>query len=254
MRVRVGLDRAATINGNFDGQTLTFIYNSPTDAWALVGAPVWSAVGERTLVLEAIAPEGERSHFSRGVVVQEAALGVQQINLPADQNTLLAPGLRPAEDRYIAELLRHVSPEPLWEGAFGIPAEGIRTSPFGVGRSYQGRPISNYHGGIDMAALEGTGIFAPANGIVIMAEPLFVRGNVIIIDHGVGVYTLYFHLSELYVQLGESVARGDLIGLMGTTGLSTGSHLHWEVRLGEIFVDPDEWLAQDFRLTAALTP
>ena len=248
MIIGVQLDRAATVNGDFDGQQLTFIYNTPTDAWALVGVPVWSAIGERPLVLEAISPDGQHTYFSRGTFVQESAFIVQNINVPATQNLLLANGLRPAEDLYLAELLRHVSPEPLWEGPFTLPAQGRRTSPFGAHRIYQDGRAKGYHGGLDIAAPEGTAIFAPATGVVVMAESLFVRGNVIILDHGAGVYSLYFHLSQLNVALGQQVARGELIGLMGTTGLSTGSHLHWEVRIGDIFVDPDEWLMQDFRV------
>lgn len=247
MVVRVAMDRAGTINGDFDGQSLTFLYDSPTDAWALVGVPVWSEVGPRPLVLEAISPDGQHTHMNGIISVQQGEFIVQNINLPESRNSLLAAGLRPAEDRYMAEILRDVSPEPLWVGAFGIPAEGRRTSPFGAHRIYDGGQATGYHGGIDMAAAQGTGIFAPAAGVVVMAEPLFVRGNVIILDHGAGVQSLYFHLSELSVTLGQPVARGDLLGLMGTTGLSTGSHLHWEVRIGEIFVDPDEWLGQDFR-------
>lgn len=246
--IKVGLDRAATINGDFDGQALTFFYLSPTSAWSLVGIPVWSQVGNRPLALEAISPQGQSSTTYLNIPVQDGGFAAQNINLPTDQNPLLAPGLRSAEDRYIAQMLRRVSPTPLWEGPFGIPAEGIRTSPFGANRSYQGGPIVSYHGGIDMAAPQGTPIFAPAAGVVMMAEPLFIRGNVIIIDHGLGVHSLYFHLFEMNVVPGQPVARGDVLGLMGTTGLSTGSHLHWEVRLGEIFVDPDEWLAQDFRV------
>ncbi|MBA3532526.1 MAG: M23 family metallopeptidase, partial [Ardenticatenales bacterium] len=96
---------------------------------------------------------------------------------------------------------------------------------------------------------EGTSIYAPAVGTVVMAEPLFVRGNAIILDHGAGVYTLYFHLAQIDVAPGQQVAQGEQIALMGTTGLSTGSHLHWEVRVGEVFVDPSEWFAQEFRFS-----
>ncbi len=248
MTIKVQLDRAAMVSGDFDGQSLTFVYNSPTEAWALVGVPVWSAVGERPLVLDAISPDGQRTPLSRQVLVQEGSFITQSINLPDTQNFLLSDGLRPAEDRYMSDVLRQVSPQPLWNASFAIPAEGYRTSPFGAHRIYQGGEATGYHGGIDMAAAEGTTIMAPEAGVVVLAEPLFVRGNVVILDHGVGVHTLYFHLSSLQVTVGQSVARGDILGLMGTTGLSTGSHLHWEVRIGEIFVDPDEWIAQDFRV------
>lgn len=245
--VRVQLGRAAQLSGDFDGQPLTFAYLSPTDAWALVGVPPWSALGERRLVLEAVAADGERAHHQVALLVQETIFEVQAINVPPEQGDLLLTGLRPAEDEYLASVLRQVSPEPLWDGPFGIPAQGIRTSPYGARRSYQGGPLTGYHGGLDWAAPEGTPLYAAAPGVVVVAEPLVVRGNVVVLDHGLGVHTLYFHLSELAVTPGQQVAQGERLGAVGTTGLSTGSHLHWEVRIGEIFVNPDEWLAQDFR-------
>lgn len=245
--IRVQLGRAAQLSGDFDGQPLTFAYLSPTDAWALVGVPPWSALGERRLVLEAVAADGQRAHYQSALPVQETTFAVQAINVPPEQDSLLLTGLRPAEDEYLASVLREVSPEPLWDGPFGIPAQGIRTSPYGARRSYQGGPLTGYHGGLDWAAPEGTPIYATAPGVVVLAESLVVRGNVVVLDHGLGVHTLYFHLSALAVTPGQRVAQGDFLGAMGTTGLSTGSHLHWEVRIGEIFVNPDEWLAQDFR-------
>ena len=173
--------------------------------------------------------------------------GMADLEMVAVQAELLATGLRPAEDRYLRAVLENFTPEVLWSGPFLLPAEGFRTSPFGARRSYQGGPATGYHGGIDLAAPEGTAIYAAAAGVVVMAEPVFVRGNLVILDHGAGVHTLYFHLSQLNVTVGQRVTSGELLGLMGTIGLSTGSHLHWEVRIGDLFVDPDEWLTQEFR-------
>ncbi len=247
LQVRVTLDRAATLYGDWDGQPITFLYNSPTEAWAVLPVAPWNAVGERYLLVEAVAPEGQRSYHQIPVTVLETPFEVQYIDVPAEQADLLATGLRPAEDRYLRGVLESFSPEVRWNGIFSTPSDGFRTSPFGARRSYQGGPPTGYHGGIDLAAPEGTPIYAAANGVVVLAEPLFVRGNIVVIDHGVGVHTLYFHLSQLNVTVGQIVTAGEVIGFMGTTGLSTGSHLHWEVRIGDVFVDPDEWLTQEFR-------
>ncbi len=244
--VRVSLGRAATVSGDFDGQPLTFLYDSPTEAWALVGVPPWSALGERPLAVEVVAPEGAVARASQPVAVRATAFELQAIDVSPEQEFLLATGLRPTEDAYLAATLQPMSPLRLWDGPFGIPAEGIRTSPYGAQRAYAGGPVTSYHGGLDFAAPEGTGVFAPAAGVVVMAEPLYVRGNTIILDHGAGVYSLYFHLSQSNVVPGQRVERGELIGLIGTTGLSTGAHLHWEVRIGAVFVDPDEWVARSF--------
>jgi len=246
MQVRVTLERAATLYGDWDGQPITFIYKSPTDAWAILPVPPWNAIGERYLLIEAVAPEGQRSYQQLPVTVLETPFEIQYIDVPPEQADLLATGLRPAEDRYLRGVLDTFTPEIYWKGIFLLPTEGFRTSPFGARRSYQGSPPTGYHGGIDLAAPEGTAIYAAADGVVVMAEPVFVRGNLVILDHGAGVHTLYFHLSQLNVNVGQWVTAGELIGLMGTTGLSTGSHLHWEIRVGDVFVDPDEWLTQEF--------
>jgi len=94
---------------------------------------------------------------------------------------------------------------------------------------------------VDIAAGEGTPVIAAAAAVVALAEPLQVRGNAVILDHGAGVHSAYYHLSRIDVAVGEPVRQGQQIGLVGATGLSTGAHLHWEVRVGEIFVNPLEW-------------
>jgi murein DD-endopeptidase MepM/ murein hydrolase activator NlpD len=246
LQVRVTLDRAAALNGDWDGQPLTFWYKSATEAWALLAVPVWSSTGDRTLLIEAVAPEGQRSFARQSIPVLETPFEIQYIDVSPEQAELLAAGLRPAEDRYLRSVLETFTPERHWNGTFLLPSEGVRTSPFGARRSYQGGPATGYHGGLDLAAPEGTPVNAAAAGVVVFAEPVFVRGNMVVLDHGLGVHTLYFHLSELDVTVGQAVQAGELLGLMGTTGLSTGSHLHWEVRIGDFFVDPDEWLVQEF--------
>ena len=116
-----------------------------------------------------------------------------------------------------------------------------QTSPFGERRSYNNGPVSSYHAGTDWSAPGGTPIVAPADGVVVLAENLQVRGGATVIDHGQGVYSNFWHQSEILVEPGQPVKRGETIGLVGTTGLSTGAHLHWEVRVNGIAVDPLQW-------------
>jgi murein DD-endopeptidase MepM/ murein hydrolase activator NlpD len=85
-------------------------------------------------------------------------------------------------------------------------------------------------------------VVAAAAGVVALAEPLAVRGNAVIIDHGAGVLSGYYHLDRIVVNAGQTVAQGELIGEVGSTGLSTGSHLHWELRVGGVAVLPSEWV------------
>jgi murein DD-endopeptidase MepM/ murein hydrolase activator NlpD len=99
---------------------------------------------------------------------------------------------------------------------------------------------------MDYDAEGGAPIYAPAAGIVVMAEPLEVRGNVVILDHGLGVFTGFWHLSRIDVTPGQTVERGAVVGLVGNTGLSTGPHLHWEMRVRGVPVDPLQWTQREF--------
>jgi murein DD-endopeptidase MepM/ murein hydrolase activator NlpD len=131
----------------------------------------------------------------------------------------------------------------LWQEQFRFPiAPGYQqTSPYGARRSYNNGPVSSYHAGTDWSAPTGTPIVAPADGVVVLAEGLEVRGGATVIDHGLSVYSNFWHQSEILVEPGQPVRRGETIGLVGTTGLSTGAHLHWEVRVNGIAVDPLQW-------------
>jgi murein DD-endopeptidase MepM/ murein hydrolase activator NlpD len=167
----------------------------------------------------------------------------QHIVLPPSKGGLLAPDKLRAERERLAQVWPVISGPPRWDGPFRFPiGEGFHcTSPYGTRRSYNGGPVASYHAGSDWGAPEGTPILAPAPGVIVLAEPLFVRGNAVIIDHGAGVYSNFWHLSEIDVQVGDVVETGDPIGKVGTTGLSTGAHLHWEVRVNGIAVDPMQW-------------
>jgi len=110
-----------------------------------------------------------------------------------------------------------------------------------IRRSYNGGPFGSHHGGIDLAIEEGVPVAAANRGRVVVAEPLKVRGNVAILDHGLGVYSAYYHLSATRVEKGQMVEKGQIVGLVGNTGLSTGAHLHWEMRVTGATVDPLEW-------------
>jgi murein DD-endopeptidase MepM/ murein hydrolase activator NlpD len=141
-----------------------------------------------------------------------------------------------------------VSEERLWQGTFGWPLAGeLRsTAPFGQRRSYGGGPVTSYHTGHDFGADIGTPVLAPITATVALAEPLQVRGNVVILDHGLGVLTGFWHLSRIDVTEGQRIGRGQVIGLAGNTGLSTGPHVHWEMRILGVPVDPLQWTQQEF--------
>ncbi|NOZ49806.1 MAG: peptidoglycan DD-metalloendopeptidase family protein [Chloroflexi bacterium] len=177
------------------------------------------------------------------VPVEAGSYETQYIVLPPDKSALLTPKRVQAELIKLHAVWDLLSERRLWRKAFRFPiGEGFqRTSPYGTRRSYNGGPVNSFHSGSDWGAPEGTPITAPAQGIVVLAEPLDVRGGAVILDHGQGVTSSFWHLSQIDVQVGQRLKRGEQIGLVGTTGLSTGAHLHWEVRVGGIAVDPMQW-------------
>ena len=182
------------------------------------------------------------------VQVVEAGYPTFDIVLPPAASGLLEPNLVQAELERMMALWNAPPTVQVWRGRFLRPvADEYRTSaPYGQRRSYNSGPVSGFHAGQDFAAPEGTPVLAPAAGTVVLAEPLMVRGNAVLIDHGGGVFTGYWHLVDIAVSAGQPVQPGDLLGGVGTTGLSTGNHLHWELRLNGFAVDPMQWLATRF--------
>lgn len=132
-----------------------------------------------------------------------------------------------------------------WSGPFEMPTRGRRTSPFGKFRSYSDGK-KQLHTGLDVAAATGTRVEAAEAGEVVMAELQAIYGNVVIVHHGEGVSTSYNHLSEISVSVGDAVEKGDRLGAVGSTGQSTGPHLHWGLVVSGIPVNPDEWLTDGF--------
>ena len=162
----------------------------------------------------------------------------------------LDPAVTGPEDELWQSLGLPATPEKMWQGLFESPVlpqlTNCWTSLFGSRRSYNGSPYLYFHSGLDFCGTIGTELYAPAAGKVVFAGPLTVRGNATVIDHGWGVYSAYDHQSEIFVEGGDLVKQGQLIGLGGATGRVTGPHLHWEVWVGGVQVDPVDWLQRSF--------
>jgi murein DD-endopeptidase MepM/ murein hydrolase activator NlpD len=140
-----------------------------------------------------------------------------------------------------AERLRRLWAAPatarIWEGPFVRPVPDAANSSFGTRSIYNGQPRSP-HGGTDFESPAGRAIKAPNAGRVVIAEPLYFTGGTVVLDHGLGVLSLFAHLSSIGVREGDLVKSGDVIGEVGATGRVTGPHLHWAVRVGGARVDP----------------
>lgn len=243
MVLRISANRSVSASGTFGGQPLHFV-SEGNSVWAVVGVPVDARLGALPIELIVTDALGSQVLTTVSAVVVAEDFGSEVIAIPADRAELLEPQVGLEEAKRLAQVFSEPAPMRLWEGPFLWPHVGNITSPFGMWRVYNdGRRVS-YHGGVDISGEVGASVVAAASGRVVLAEPLRVRGNAVILDHGLGVYSGYYHLSEIVVREGERVSQGQLIGRLGNTGLSTGAHLHWELRVGGVLVNPVEWTAR----------
>lgn len=141
--------------------------------------------------------------------------------------------------KYFNPARESITSEKLWEGPFIAPVEGRVSTEFGEMRYVNDALTSYRHSGIDFAVPKGTPIKAPNRGHVNLAMFLTLTGNTIVIDHGMGLFSVYFHLDALNVEKGQTVEKGDIIGKVGTTGFSTGPHLHYTTSIGKVNFDPN---------------
>ncbi len=203
---------------------------------AIVGLDAFAEPGRYTLSLGGEGSSRPWFPFRQDFYLRPADYTVQ--NIPLDDQ----PDIRADEDAFLSQIFTQINPDKLWEGTFQMPVSPtIVTARYGDARSYNGAPITIFHTGIDFAGQNGTPIAAPANGQVAFVGTLNLRGETIILDHGWGVYTAYYHLSQINVAVNDAVRAGQVIGLGGSTGLSTGPHLHWDVRVHDTAVNPVRW-------------
>jgi hypothetical protein len=248
LQIDVQIADAVSVAGALGDTRLTFTRGR--SGWTALGA-----VGALqppqllTLSVEAMLPDGRTSVTTVALQVVNAHYPVERVDLPQDvRDSLARNGPALAEERArVNAIWPIVTPEKLWDGRFAMPAAGTMVSHFGVGRAYNSGPVDSYHEGLDIKNSAGTPIVAPARGRVALAEPNFVaRGGAVILDHGRGVHTGYWHMERVVVAEGQLVAAGEMIGSMGARGMATGPHLHWEVHIGPISVDPLEWVEQEW--------
>lgn len=191
--------------------------------------------------------------FVQDVLVEPGAYGTQYITVPEQLNALLAPEIRAADEAILATYYEGFSESAAWQGLFQVPVmNSLISAGYGDARSYNQGPIEIFHTGVDYAGPVGTPIRAPAAGTVLFSDTLNIQGNTLIVDHGLGVMTGYYHLSKVHVVPGDVVTPGQLLAEGGSSGLSSGPHLHWDLRVGNVPVNGLQWTEVD--LVAAVLP
>ena len=243
--VKVSAPPGIAMSGALADRTLNF-FSQDYGYVALQGIHALTTPGLYPLTLAGELPGGERFAFSQNILVRDA-------NFPYDPSlqvdpVTVDPAVTGPESELWASLGVPVTPEKMWNGLFAspVPPEFTECWPslFGNRRSYNGSTYDYFHSGLDFCGQVGTELYASAPGKVFYIGELTVRGGVVVIDHGWGVYTAYDHLSKSLVQPGDMVQPGQVIGLGGATGRTTGPHLHWEVWVGGVQVNPQGWLTR----------
>ena len=211
-------------------------------AWAVVGVGLYANIGAAQLTVTA--PSGSTT-VSYSIV--DPGRPADYLVLTEEQGSVLTPEAGAREIELRAQQFASSAPLPMWRTAFRHPLlELYVTTPFGSGRSINGGPVGEFHTGEDLAADEGTPVTASAPGRVSWVGAMPIRGNSVIIDHGGGVKTGYHHLLDISVSAGQAIEAGATIGHVGSTGLSTGPHLHWELTIFGVNVDPETWAGRGF--------
>lgn len=242
-----GAPAEATVTGSVSDRPLLF-FPYGTGHAAIAGFDIDLAPGAVGWRVAAVVPGVSAMSAEGSVVVGAREFRVQHLTLPPAMVDLAPQTERRAleESARLRAVLAAITPDRLWRGRFTRPVVGSEPgSGFGARRIINGKPRAP-HGGADYAAPAGTPVVAANDGRVALVGEFFFPGRLVVLDHGLGLYTLYFHLERYDVREGDRVTRGQPIGRVGATGRATGPHLHFGVQVGLARVDPDSLLGLAF--------
>jgi murein DD-endopeptidase MepM/ murein hydrolase activator NlpD len=232
----------AEVQGEWDGRGVPFwqVVGDETVQRGLVGVDLEKAPGGYELKVTGQTADGEKIICSAMIAVKAGKFATEKLRVGKQ---FVEPSLgqtkRADEERQrLREIFDRVTPQRLWDGKFRVPLDGVTTgSNFGRRRILNGNPGSP-HGGVDLPGTTGTPVRAAQRGRVVLAEELFFSGNTVVVDHGLGIYTFYGHLSEIDVKVGDALETGAVLGKVGATGRVTGPHLHWGLTVERARVNP----------------
>ena len=249
-----GQDPRSAPEASFLGLKLDFFPTASTGSWlAFAALDLDVSTGPATLLVVLRDPSGRAVRKTETLSVEPGAFPVQELTVaqkyvtPPKSDGERAEG----EAAKLHRLFTRGDEKRLFEGRFDSPIPGAPAARFGERRIFNGQPRAP-HSGMDLKAKKGTPVHAPAAGRVVLADALYFQGKTVVLDHGLGLTTLYAHLSRIMVQPGDLVKKGQVLGKVGATGRVTGPHLHWALKWKTARVDPFSLLALD--LDARLKP
>ena len=242
--IRVEAADAAGVDGEWLGRKVEFFRGADGLEWfALAGVDVEGAVGPSVLQITIHDAKGAHGALSRTVEIHPAHYRTGSLTVAPK---FVEPGPEAlmqieAESQLKAKVFAASASEPLWAASFRAPVTAAPTDSF---RIFNGK-LASVHKGMDFRAATGTPVRAGNSGVVVLARPLYYEGNCVVIDHGLGLFTLSMHMSRIDVREGQHVTTGERLGLSGATGRVTGPHLHWAVRWQGAYLDPAKMLKLD---------
>jgi len=251
--IHVDAPATAKVEGQWLGHELDFFRAHPARGWyALAGVDVETPVGPSTLAIKESLNETSRD-LSLAVEIHPGHYRTGTLTVAPQFVEPPPAALEEIKSEIVlkGKIFTASAPEPLWTGDFRAPVNTNGAPPtdsFGTRRTFNGE-LASVHKGMDFRAHMGTPVRAANTGVVVLARKLYYEGNCVVIDHGLGLYTLSMHLSRIDVRDGQHVTTGELLGLSGATGRVTGPHLHWAVRWQNAYIDPAKLL----RLTLPAT-
>jgi murein DD-endopeptidase MepM/ murein hydrolase activator NlpD len=230
------------VEGDWGGRSIPFWREtaSETQRKGLIGVDLEMAPGKYELKVTGQRAGGVEMSCSAMVTVRKGRFATEKLQV---EKQFVEPNpdqiKRADEERQkLRDIFDRVTPERLWDGKFRIPVDGVTTGAnFGKRRILNGNPGSP-HSGVDLPGATGTPVHAAQRGRVVLAAELFFSGNTVVVDHGLGIYTFYGHLSEIDVKPGDAVETGAVLGKVGATGRVTGPHLHWGLTVERARVNP----------------
>jgi murein DD-endopeptidase MepM/ murein hydrolase activator NlpD len=244
-------DSTAQAQGKFLGRSISFFPDTrleePRGFVGLLGIDLQDEPGTHELIVELKTAEQSRI-FRYNVSIVKEKFHVEHLTLPKDKVDLDEKSLVrwKAEQEQVKTALATESQSKLWQPGFVEPVSGKRTGIFGSVRIMNGQP-RNPHNGEDIGAPLGTAVVATNDGVVRLTVDHIFSGKGLFLDHGLGFYSMYFHLSEVLVKDGDHVKAGQIVGKVGATGRATGPHLHWGVKLNGARVNPYALLDLPFK-------
>lgn len=247
--VRLNTNVEMTVVGSLIGNELNFFQFGEGEYVALQGVHALTEPGLYPLLVEGELANGVPFGFSQNIYVEPGEFLYTSLQVPEET---IDPKVTEPEDEIWYALVEPVTPNRLWTGVFQSPVAPSPcgfTAMFGNRRSYNGSPYNFFHTGLDFCYNynnEVNEIYSSADGVVVFAGSLIVRGNAVMIDHGLGIYSGYLHQAEVLVEVGDQVEVGQVIGVVGATGRVNGPHLHLEIWAGGVQVDPMDWLERSF--------